>query len=227
MLRVGAKDKSTDGTFTLSPLEATTLNVILKAFIRSLADADIRKDTIRGLNTSGRSLRGVCGLAEDVEQSKKKLLKFLDKNLRSKDLDFYRNVVQKNMDPNQIEVLRASYNSHPILSQWTYKPMIDLQSTAFLPLKKQANNNQSSQSRLPTLPTSTVLPSNEFRRSFKPTLVPKDFPDRSLSKNPFINGHFTWKKNKGQSAFCVKCGELGHMGKDHNGPNNLGPVLPA
>ena len=80
MLRVGAKDKSTDGTFTLSLLEAATLDVILKAFVRGLADADIRKDTIRGLNTSGRSLRGVCSLAEDVERSKKELLKFLDED---------------------------------------------------------------------------------------------------------------------------------------------------
>lgn len=105
--------------------------------------------------------------------------------------------------------------------------MVDLQPTASLPLKEQANNNQSNQSRLPTLPTSTTLPPNEFRRSFKPTPVPKDLPNRSLSKNPFINGRSIWKREESQGALCVKCRELGHMGKNHNGPNDLGPILPA
>lgn len=47
MLRVGARDRL--GEEKLSLLEVSTLDSILKAFIKGLADDNIRRDTIRGL----------------------------------------------------------------------------------------------------------------------------------------------------------------------------------
>ena len=69
--------------------------------------------TIRGLGTSGRSLRGVCNLAEAALRSKKELKKFLDEDLRAKELQFYKSVMQKNTNSEKIEALLASYTSHP------------------------------------------------------------------------------------------------------------------
>lgn len=65
-----------------------------------------------------------------------------------------------------------------------------------------------------------MQPSSEVRRfPIRSSLQPKDLPDKSLSKNQYINGRLVW--GLGEGALCVKCG------KDHAGPNNFGPVLPA
>lgn len=123
MLRVDARDRSSDTRNELSLLKSATLDIILKAFVKGLADEDVKKDTIRGLSISGRSLRGVCNLAEDALRSKKELKKFLDEELRAKELQFYKSVVQKNMNPEKIQALLASYKSHPTPLQWTYEDL--------------------------------------------------------------------------------------------------------
>ena len=45
MLRVVARDKFTKGNNMLSLLESATLDVIVKAFVKRLADGDVKKDT--------------------------------------------------------------------------------------------------------------------------------------------------------------------------------------
>ena len=61
-------------------------------------------------------------------------------------------------------------------------------------------------------------PSSRFR-NYQPT--PKEMPDRTTSKNPYINGTLTWFiRNDGQ--LCVKCGKKGH-----GSPSCDAPPLPA
>lgn len=66
MLRVGARDRLRDEKLSL--LEVFTLDSILKAFIKGLADDYIRRDTIRGLGAAGRSLQGICNIALKAKQ---------------------------------------------------------------------------------------------------------------------------------------------------------------
>lgn len=65
-LRIGARNRPSDSENELSLLESATLDIILKAFVKDLADENVKKDTIRGLSTNDRSLRGMCNLAEDA-----------------------------------------------------------------------------------------------------------------------------------------------------------------
>lgn len=65
MLRVGARDRLRDEKLSL--LEVSTLDSILKAFMKGLANDNIRRDTIRGLGTVGKSLQGICNVALEVE----------------------------------------------------------------------------------------------------------------------------------------------------------------
>ena len=46
-----------------------------------------------------------------------------------------------------------------------------------------------------------------------PFTLPKDLPDKSKSKNPWINGTRTYNYQK-DGGLCVKCGHLGHIPRD-------------
>lgn len=86
MSRVGAKDRPTVGS--LSPLEAATLDIIMKSFVRGLYDNEVRRDTIRGLTIANRSLRELCALAENADRSKYELQKLMEEENRSMELQF-------------------------------------------------------------------------------------------------------------------------------------------
>ena len=120
MLRVGARDRPAAGLAVLSLLESATLDVIMKAFIKGLFDDEVRKDTIRGLTTTGRSLRGLCTLAEDADRAKKELHKLLDGEHKTRELEFYRDVVRQNMAQEKIESLLATYRAQPVPKEWAF-----------------------------------------------------------------------------------------------------------
>ena len=50
--------------------------------------------------------------------------------------------------------------------------------------------------------------------------LPKDLPDRSTSKNPFINGTSTWSYPK-DGQLCVRCGTKGHGSLGCSNPSRL------
>ncbi len=50
---------------------------------------------------------------------------------------------------------------------------------------------------------------------------PKDMPDRSSSKNPYINDTKDYNRSR-KGILCVKCGYVGHTSKECTGD-----VLPA
>jgi hypothetical protein len=110
MQRVGAKDRPTANAGVLSLLESAMLDTILRAFIKGIADEDVRRDSTKMLASSERSLRGVYALAEESRRTKLELQKLRDEEAKSKELDFYREVVQKTMTPSQIQVLMATYH---------------------------------------------------------------------------------------------------------------------
>ena len=146
MLRVGARDRPAAGLAVLSLLESATLDVIMKAFVKGLFDDEVRKDTIRGLTTTGRSLRGLCTLAEDADRAKKELHKLLDEEHKTRELDFYRDVVRQNMAQEKIESLLATYRAQPVPKEWAFdnpfeKPSLTPQVAKPAPLGETSGNS--------------------------------------------------------------------------------------
>lgn len=103
MLSVGARDRI--GDEKLSLLETSTLDSILKAFMKGLSDDNICRDTIQGLGTAGRSLRGISNLSLEARQE---LSELLDEDLHSRELQLYKDLVHRNMDHEKIEALLLS-----------------------------------------------------------------------------------------------------------------------
>ncbi|KAL2041876.1 hypothetical protein N7G274_005063 [Stereocaulon virgatum] len=57
------------------------------------------------------------------------------------------------------------------------------------------------------------------RQDYQPT--PRTIPEKSTSKNPFINGSKPWTIER-DGRLCIRCGHLGHLPKEYNDE-----VLPA
>ena len=225
MLRVGARDRPAAGLAVLSLLESATLDVIMKAFVKGLFDDEVRKDTIRGLTTTGRSLRGLCTLAEDADRAKKELHKLLDEEHKTRELDFYRDVVRQNMAQEKIESLLATYRAQPVPKEWAFdnpfeKPSLTPQVAKPAPLGETSGNS----THRPKPNNQSYHPrpysGNGDRRSQFHRPQSKDLPSRSTSLNKYINGSRTW--GTGDGPLCVKCGEIGHMSRECSGT-----VLPA
>lgn len=223
MARIGARDRAVDLTNTLSLLESAMLDIIIEAFIRGLDDPDIRRETIKGLGIVGRSLRGACTVAEEAVGFKEKLRKFLDEGSQSKELLFYKELVQRNMDPGRISTRLAEFKSHPDPAQWAYES--SAVTPAVNPLTDRANNNQSPYRPSFSPAMGTTQAPAATRRPFKPNPAPKDLPSNKVSRNKYINGTALW--DEGDDAPCIKCGETGHVARGHITDKTLPPPLPV
>ena len=114
MLKTDAKNRTSNKN--LSSLKHSTLNIVMKAFVKSLADIDVRKKTIRDFIMIERSLKRLFNLAEDSNRVRKKLNKFMKKERRNRELTFYKKMIRKNMSQKRIEALMTSYETHSISS---------------------------------------------------------------------------------------------------------------
>ena len=54
----------------LTPIEASTLDMVVRTFIRGIADKDMMKETMQGMSIQGRSLVEAYQHAEDARVSK-------------------------------------------------------------------------------------------------------------------------------------------------------------
>ena len=73
MQRVGARDRPTqisESSPMLSMLEEAILESVIKAFLRGLADPDVRREATRAVAAPDRSLRGAYTLAEEARRTK-------------------------------------------------------------------------------------------------------------------------------------------------------------
>lgn len=80
-----------------SLLESAMLVTILWAFSKGIADEDVRRDSTKMLASQERSLRGFYVLAKESRRTKLKLQKWRDEEAKSREFDFYREVVQKTL----------------------------------------------------------------------------------------------------------------------------------
>ena len=68
--RVGTKDRS--ATVTLNVLEQAVLDHAMHAFIKGLADPDIRREATKGLASAQSSLKGLYTLADEARRTRLK-----------------------------------------------------------------------------------------------------------------------------------------------------------
>lgn len=146
------------------------------------------------------------------------LKKMADEREKLHELQFYKSLVQKYMSRTQIEALLATYDKKP--TPWTFESQGHIY-----------EDNQPAPRNPPIPPIPQALKQIQppprrpgegsfwNNRTFQPT--PKELPDRSTSKNAYINGSILYTYNK-HGVLCVKCGEVGHTSWDCTGS-----VLPA
>lgn len=116
IIRAGVKDRSRPGSLDtaallLTTLKSTILDTIIKAFIRGIMDEDIKILILKGLVSAERSLLTVFIVAEEAARAKIELKKLQNEKLRYRDLQFYKNVVQRNMPSQQIKTILAFYHA--------------------------------------------------------------------------------------------------------------------
>ncbi|KAK4697103.1 hypothetical protein P7C71_g925, partial [Lecanoromycetidae sp. Uapishka_2] len=193
------------------------LDTILRAFIRGLNDTTIRKEATRGMAASDRSLKNIYSLAEEARRTNIEIQKLWDKEVKSDELHFYKKLAQTNIPQNQIDTLLTSYHiaktggqPGPINqpSTWvahdTYRP----------PLQESSNNRQRPPSYTSERPSGqrdqqdSGTKDTSTSRFAKPEPTPKELPDRSLSKNPWINGTLHWSYNKDGQLYGFYDGNL-------------------
>jgi len=85
------------------------LDIIMRFFLKGLSDSDVRRKAIRGLAQANRSLRGIYTIADEARRTKMELQKLANKDQKSRELEFYRKVAEKNISPIQISALITSF----------------------------------------------------------------------------------------------------------------------
>ena len=228
MQRVGAKDRSLvqlPVDSTLTTLESTMLDTILRAFIRGISDIKIRQEATRGMASANRSLKNIYLLAEEARRTSLEIQKLFDEEIRSDELSFYKSLAQQNLSKTQIDSLLTAYQAkkqeQPAKPRWTFNPdpvveIMPSQLPTYYPppqpqpqaqgqLQRQPypqNRNDNYQQR-----ANGGNPNNKGRSAYQGQ---KDIPNRSESKNPWINGSRQWAMSR-DGRLCVKCGNLGHI----------------
>ena len=228
MSRFNARDRPSSTSvlaILLTLMKSAVLKMVMKAFVRDLIDEDIQLRATEDLATSDRSLRGVYALAETARKIKMKLKKMADEREKLRELQFYKSLVQKNMSRTQIEALLTTYDKKPAPASWTFESQGHIyEDDQTSPRKSVVPHPSASHPQVlkQIQPASRRLDEGSFRNSrgpFQPTL--KELPDRTSSKNAYINGFILYNYNK-HGVLCVKCGEIGHTSRDCSGS-----VLPA
>ena len=115
MQRVGARDRPTqisECSLMLSMLEEAILESVMKAFLRGLADPDVRRDATRAVAAPDRSLRGDYTLAEEARRIKAEIQKLNDEEKKTKENELLRSIVWKTMSKSQLDHLVSSYQAN-------------------------------------------------------------------------------------------------------------------
>ena len=222
MQRVGLRDRASTGT-RLTPVEAEMLDNVLRAFIKGILDLVIRKEAARGMASPDRSLKNIYTLAEETRRTNAEVQKLLEEELKADELAFYKELVYRNVPKHEVEARLMTYHASKAKTPEVHYPWsIYLDKTA----------DTSPMPAKPPAYESTILAQNPDRangagparppprrQNYQPT--PRSLPDKSTSKNPFINGSKPFALEK-DGRLCIKCGNLGHISKECNDD-----VLPA
>lgn len=218
MQKYGARDRSP--SVTLSLAEGSLLDTFLRTWIRGLSDATIKRKCAEVMGTTDRSLRMLYDLAESTRRVNLEIQKLFEDETKENELQFYKDIAQRNMSKAQIDALLANYhakaqgrNDYPSYQpppSYRYEaPVVPTPAPSALPQQRPLASNPNRANQGPPL-NNQQAPQGRPRY---PPVSTKNLPDRKTSKNPWINGSrvFDWKAD---GRLCVRCGHLGHVGKE-------------
>lgn len=211
MSRFGAKDRppptGPSAGSTFSQVDGFTLDSIIQAFVRGITDPVIRKKIYKNCQDDF-SPRNIYNLAQQARRSKLEVAKRVPYESKDTELDQLRAILQ-HMPPSQgggcpicFRYQSRWFSSHR--SNATSTP-IRQERQPFVP--RPQNEPPQQQQRRPLRDT----PASGNRRF--PRAEPKELPDASKLKNPYINGTLISSIDK-DGVLCVRCGEIGHTGKN-------------
>ncbi|KAA6409290.1 MAG: hypothetical protein FRX48_06843 [Lasallia pustulata] len=202
------------------------LDTVMRAFTRGIQDADIKRDTLRGLVTAGQSLLGLYTIAEECRRAKVEYLRLQEEVARAQELQFYREVVQRNMPTVQIDSLRASFQALSMPS-WGYsgqvsqpQPIAWSTQAPTYPMPVPAPAQYYPQYP-PRLPTPVQRPAYQPPATARPPLgqLPNFNPNPALmarSANRFLNSSVAFTPCCG-IFMCIRCEEEGHLSRNCGG----------
>ncbi len=229
MIRVGARDRPTslDTTLTLTSLESAFLDTVLRAFTRGILDIEVRHEATRAMASPERSLRAVYNSAEEARRTNMEIKKMYEEQIRHDELHFYKQLAQQNLPKQKIDALLSSYHTSKQKvqgSRWgffTDSPSFETpqpqQHGSYQP--QPAFQSQPPPYTSPAPPTKPVLEQNPNKANAGPPRnappprnqgKQKPLPDRSESRNLWINGSKQWYIDK-DGRLCVRCGHVGHI----------------
>ena len=107
--RYGVRDR-VPGCLPLSILKSSTLDLVYGAFLRGLADRELRFEAIRG-NTGGRSLHAAFTAMEEVYKLRIFLKQIEYEEVQTREALFYKDVVKRNVSASQLDSMLASYKA--------------------------------------------------------------------------------------------------------------------
>ncbi len=148
MLRVKIRNR-TETELSLFLLEFVILNVIMKSFVRDLLNDDTRKKTIRDLIMIDKSLKDLCNLTKNVDRVKKKFHKLMKKENKTKELIFYKKMINKSTFQDKVQIMLIFYKIDAIFIDWIMKRSFDRSQSQRMSLKnfienlryQESNNN--------------------------------------------------------------------------------------
>ncbi|MCJ1343411.1 hypothetical protein MMC31_001604 [Peltigera leucophlebia] len=104
--RVGAKDNNAFNI--LSFPERMLLNGILKAFVYSMEDSEVRKEAARGLASSDASLRSLYLAAESARRSQLEIKKLEEVDARIQELEYYKKLARERAQVDYLCIIRGT-----------------------------------------------------------------------------------------------------------------------
>ena len=199
----------------LFSFEHFILDIIMKIFVKSLSNNDVRKKIIRELINFDRSLKEVFNLTKNVDRVKKKLKKLQKKNRKIKELLFYRELIEKNMSKEKIASFMTFYHNYSFFSKWIYELNSRTNQQKFQSsMQEQADNNQNKYKSLIDDFDFFNQYSNRSRSFSSDFVESRVISDVNTFKNSYINENFMYSFD--MSVLCVKCDVLKHIFRDCN-----------
>ena len=214
MQKYGAKDRAPGDLLSLA--EGSLLDTFLRTWLRGLTDNNIKRKCAEYMGATDRSLRMLYDAAESARRINLEVQKLFEDETKDSELQFYKEIAQRNMPETQINALLASYQAkaHGQKQSWEHSgyqaspPYRSGTAPPFVP--------SSAPPQRPFMPSTNRAnqgPPQERRPRNYQQPMPKGVPDRKDSSNPWVNGSRSYDAKR-DGRLCVKCGTLGHIPKD-------------